>query len=146
MKSLRVTVLTLFSFVLLYSCKKEKSFETGGGNSLKSDWEFKEGKLYQGKIDTAFIKDLGPSVKTLFVEGTSANGKELLSIEVLGINPNSPATYKTPQVVFSYLNSITSIYGNDLAATGDFTVVITRAIQQTFQELLRVRLKIQPAP
>ena len=125
MTFLRLTVLTLFSFVLLYSCKKEKSFETGGSNSLKSEWEFKEGKLYQGKVDTAYISDSGPSVKTLFLEGTSVNGKELLSIEVIGISTTSPATYKTPQVVFSYQNSATSIYGNDLTATGDFTVVIT---------------------
>src|SRR6202035_2483476 len=104
MTFLRLTVLTLFSFVLLYSCKKEKSFETGGSNSLKSEWEFKEGKLYQGKVDTAYISDSGPSVKTLFLEGTSVNGKELLSIEVIGISTTSPATYKTPQVVFSYQN------------------------------------------
>ena len=69
-------LLTLFSFVVLYSCKKEKSFENGGNPSLKSEWEFKEGKLYQGKVDTAYIEDFGSPIKTLFLEGSTSNGNE----------------------------------------------------------------------
>src|SRR3984893_3718850 len=126
MKSLRLTLLILFSFVLFFSCKKEKSLETGGSNSLNAEWEFKEGKVYKGKVDTAFIDDFGTTLKTLFISGTSTDGKELLSIAVSGINTSSPATYKSPNVLFSYLNSTVSIYGNDINATGDFTVVITK--------------------
>ena len=126
MKTLRLTLLTISIFALFFSCQKEKSVETGGGGAVKTDWEFKENKAYKGKIDTAFIEDFGTAVKTLFIEGISSDGKETLSIEVIGINPTAVATYQTPQVHFLYNNSSGPLYENDVTASGDFTIVITK--------------------
>ncbi len=126
MKTVRITLLTLFTFALFHSCTKEKSFETGGTGSLPTDWEFKEDKTYKGRVDTAYIEDFGSSIKTLFVFGTSSDGKNLFSIEVANINSSSAATYKTPDVTFQYLGAAATLYVTDPTAIGDFTVVITK--------------------
>ena len=126
MKTLRLVLLTFSIFAILYSCQKEKSFETGGNGGVKTDWEFKENKVYKGKIDTAYIEDFGTPVKTLFLEGTSTDGKEILSIQVIGVNPSSVATYQTPNVLFQYISISAALYTSDITATGDFTVVITK--------------------
>ena len=126
MKALRLALVTLFGFAFIFSCTKEKSFETGGGGSVNAEWEFKEGKEYKGTVDTAYIEDFGTPIKTLFLEGPSLDGKALLSIEVINISTSNPATYKTPQVLFQYLSSTAPIYTSDVTAIGDFTVVITK--------------------
>jgi len=126
MKALRLALLTLSIFGLFYSCQKEKSFETGGGGAVNTDWEFKEDKLYKGKVDTAYIEDFGTAVKSLFLEGTSSDGKQTLSIQVIAFDPTAAATYSSPQVLFQYLGSTASVYANDPTASGDFTVVITK--------------------
>ena len=102
MKTLRLALVTLFGFAFIFSCTKEKSFETGGGGSVNAEWEFKEGKEYKGTVDTAYIEDFGTPIKTLFLEGPSLDGKALLSIEVINISTSNPATYKTPQVKKSF--------------------------------------------
>ncbi len=126
MKSIRGTLLTLMSIALLIACKKEKSFESGGTNTLNTEWEFKENKVYKGKVDTAFLDDFGTSINTLFLTGTSSDGQELLAIQVIGLNSSAPGTYRSPNVLFTYLNSRTSLYESDLSAAGDFTLVVTK--------------------
>lgn len=126
MKGLRLALLTLSIFGLFYSCQKEKSFETGGGGAVKTDWEFKEDKVYKGKVDTAYIEDFGTSVKSLFLEGTSSDGKQTLSIQVIAFDPTAAASYSSPQVLFQFLSSTASLYANDPTSTGDFTVIITK--------------------
>jgi hypothetical protein len=126
MKTIRLALATLLGFALIYSCTKEKSFETGGGGTVSTDWEFKEGKTYKGNIDTAYIEAFGTPVKTLFLEGTSLDGKELLSIEVIDVNSSAPATYVTPHVLFQYLSSTAALYASDITSSGDFTVVISK--------------------
>jgi len=127
MKTLRLALLSLLGFsALMNSCSKEKSFEVPGGGNITAEWEFKENKDYKGKIDTATIENFGTSVNTLIVEGTSSDGKELLSIQVVGINLTAGATYKTPQVLFQYFSSTATVYTSDITAIGDFTVVITK--------------------
>ena len=127
MKTLRLALLSLLGIsTLLNSCTKEKSFEVPGGGNIIAEWEFKENKDYKGSIDTAYIEDFGTTIKTLSIEGTSSDGKETLIIQVVGINPTTAATYKTPQVLFQYLGQSSALYISDITAIGDFTVVITK--------------------
>ena len=126
MKTLRLALVTLFGFAFIFSCTKEKSFETGTGGSVTAEWEFKEGKEYKGTVDTAYIEDFGTPIKSLFLEGPSLDGKALLSIQVINISTSNAATYKTPQVLFQYLSSTAPIYMSDITASGDFTVVISK--------------------
>ncbi len=127
MKTLRLALLSLLGISALFiSCTKEKSFEVPGGGNVIAEWEFKENKDYKGTIDTAYVEDFGTSIKSLFVLGTSSDGKEELSIQIVGVNTSAGATYKTPQVLFQYLNNTAAIYTSDVTAIGDFTVVITK--------------------
>jgi hypothetical protein len=124
MKLLRL-LLVLMTPVLFFACSKEKSFEQGSGTTV-NQWEFTEGsKLFKGRVDTAYIVELGGSTKGLLFQGTSDDGTGLLGIGISGFNPSSPATYKTPNVQFEYVKSTGVIYENDLAAVGEFTLEVT---------------------
>lgn len=111
--------------VLFFACSKEKSFEQGAGTAT-SQWEFTEGsKLFKGRVDTAYLVDLGGTAKGLLFEGTSDDGTGLLGIGISGFNPSSPATYKTPNVQFEYLKSTGVVYENDFSAPDKFTLQVT---------------------
>ena len=126
MKPIRIALLAFFSMILVIACKKEKSFESGYTGNLNAEWEFKEGKHYKGKVDTAYIQNFGIGIQALFIEGISHDGKEILSIQVINIDLTKPATYKTPNVLFTYLKNSDLIYANDILAAGEFELVVTR--------------------
>ena len=126
MKLIRSALLAFLSIALIISCKKEKSLESGYTGNLNAEWEFKVGKQYKGHVDTAYIQDFGVGIQALFLEGTSDDGKEILSIQVINIDLTKPATYKTPGVLFTYLKNSDLLYANDVLAAGEFELVITR--------------------
>jgi len=125
MNSIRLALLSLLCAALFFSCKKEKSFENGYNGNLSAQWEFTEDKQYKGKVDTAFVDDSGVGIKTLFVEGTTDDGKEHLSIQVVGIDLTKPASYKTPAVIFTYIRTGILTYANDVTTANEFTLIIT---------------------
>ena len=124
MKSLRSLFVLLSPMLLFFGCSKEKSFENAN-NNLTSQWEFKEGSnQYKGKVDTAFLIDLGNS-KGFVLEGTSDDGTGVLTIAVSSFNTSAPATYKSPSVQFGYVKPSGIVYQSTLTAD-QFTVQVTR--------------------
>jgi hypothetical protein len=118
-------LLVLLTPVLFFACSKEKSFEQGSGTAT-NQWEFSEGsKNFKGRVDTAYLVELGGGTKGLLFQGTSDDGTGLLGIGISGFNPSSPATYKTPNVQFEYVKSTGIVYENDLAAAEKFTLQVT---------------------
>lgn len=60
--------------VLLFSCSKEHSIETGGINSATGTYEFTEGgTVYRGNIDSTYTKE-GNSVNELHIIGHPSGG------------------------------------------------------------------------
>src|SRR5215212_3593962 len=126
MKSLRLLFL-LLTPMLFFACSKEKSFEQGSGTNTPSQWEFTEGShFFKGKVDTAYVNDLGPGIKALLLEGTSEDGTGFLNIGIIGFNASAPGVYKTPSVLFEYSKASGTLYENDLTAVGEFTIEVTK--------------------
>lgn len=140
MKLLRL-LLVLMTPVLFFACSKEKSFEQGAGTTT-SQWEFAEGsKQFKGRVDTAYLVELGGSTKGLLFQGTSDDGTGLLGIGISGFNPSSPATYKTPNVQFEYIKSTGVVYENDLSATDKFTLEVTAIDSATITAVFNGEVK-----
>ncbi|MGB8194853.1 MAG: hypothetical protein WCF67_23160 [Chitinophagaceae bacterium] len=122
MRLLRL-LFVLLSPMLFFACSKEKSFEKG---TAAAQWEFQEGSnQFKGKVDTAYVVELGGGFKGFQFQGTSDDGTGLLSIGISGLNITAPGVYKTPNVQFDYVKSTGVLYENDLTATDQFVVEIT---------------------
>lgn len=116
-----ISVLTL----VLFSCKKEYSYETPGGSvSGTYQWSFTEGaNSYKGPVDTAFIDTLG-SQKQLTISGHSSDNKDAISLQIFA-DTIQVGTYKTNKCSFDYLRSGAVLYRSDLTAIDQFTINIT---------------------
>ena len=77
------TILPIFAAtMLLFSCAKEYSVESGGKQLSAGNWEFKDSaKEYMGFIDTAYIANAGNS-KQLNLIGNSNNGLDQWSLRL----------------------------------------------------------------
>jgi hypothetical protein len=138
---LRRLLLVLMTPVLFFACSKEKSFEQGAGTST-NQWEFTEGSnLFKGRVDTAYLVELGGGTKGLLFQGTSDDGTGLLGIGISGFNPSAPATYKTPNVQFEYIKSTGVVYENDLSATDKFTLEVTAIDSATVTAVFNGQVK-----
>ena len=122
MKLFKQAFWLLGTFVVLFSCKKEKSLE--GGDSVQTQWEFKDSALvFNGRMDTAYQQNLG-SIASVVLEGTSTDGSSDFYLEIFG--PNfAVGTYKSPNVQFTYVVSGTVLYESVPANTDKFSVTIT---------------------
>ena len=113
--------------LVIVSCTKEYSVETGGlGNIGTNQWEFKQGSTqYKGTMDTAKI-DTVAGVSYLTLTGVSDSSNQLISLTVFGTSIKA-GTYTSPSVAFSYTDiSSNIIYQNDVTAAGAFTLVISK--------------------
>jgi hypothetical protein len=120
-------VATLFSFffflVGLLSCGKEESIEQSARTDYQ--WEFKEeDSIFKGNMDTVFIDNSLPA-KRLMILGTSVNGR-FFFLSITGFDNKKVATYKSPNIIFTYLNNTDIQYQNNPAGVGDFTVTIDK--------------------
>lgn len=113
--------------LILFSCQKEYSVETGGlgGTIGTAQWEFKQGTLqYKGAMDTATI-DTVVGITYLRMTGTSDSSTQLISFTVFGTQIKA-GTYTSPAVAFTYTDQASNIiYQNDVTAT-NFTLVIVK--------------------
>ena len=126
MKSLRLLLALLSPVLLFWGCSKEKSFEVGNG-STNQEWEFTEGSnFFKGKVDTAYKTEVSAGVTALLLEGTSDDGTGTLTLGVIGLNPSAPGAYQSPTVLFDYSKAAGTIYQNDITATGQFTIEVTK--------------------
>lgn len=126
MKSLRLLLVLICPALLFWGCSKEKSFEVGNGSTTQ-EWEFNEGSnFFKGKVDTAYKTEISAGVTAMLLEGTSDDGTGTLTLGILGLNPSAPGTYQTPQVLFDYSKGTGTVYQNDIAATGQFTIEVTK--------------------
>jgi hypothetical protein len=125
MKLLRLLLVLLSPMLLFLGCKKEKSIESGGASA--SQWEFTEGSNnFHGKVDTAYKTEIAAGVTALMLEGTSDDGTGQLTLGILGLTPTGVGVYQTPVVLFDYTKGTGTVYQNDITATGQFTIEITR--------------------
>lgn len=112
------------TFILFFSCKKEKSVEGGSGSGISSQWEFKDSTLvFNGKMDTAYMQTAG-SISSIVLEGTSTDGTSDFYLEIFGINITK-GTYKSPNVQFTYVVKGKVLYKSVPANTDKFSVTIT---------------------
>ena len=124
MKSFKQLIWLTASFILFFSCKKEKSLE-GGGPAGTTQWEFKDSLLlFNGKMDTAYIQTTG-SISSVVLEGTSTNGTGDFYLEVFSPNLTT-GTYKNPNVQFTYLVNGAVAYESVPSNTDKFSVTITK--------------------
>lgn len=135
MKSLRLILVLLSPVLLFLGCSKEKSLEVG--NNSINEWEFFEGSnFFKGGVDTAYLTEISPGVTGFLMQGLSDDGTGTITLGVLGINTSAPGTYKTPRVVFDYTKASGTLYQNDITATDQFTIEVTKidsaSIQGTF--------------
>lgn len=120
-----VLLLAVLAGVIISSCQKEKSLETGGVPLGAAAWEFKEGSAeFKGSMDTAFYSTIG-GVSALVLEGTSTNFQDDFYLEVYGTSITA-GTYATPAVYFEYISGGTAIYSNDPLALNKFSVTISK--------------------
>lgn len=113
-------------FVLLFSCKKEKSLE-GATNTGTKQWEFKDSTLpFSGRMDTAYIQTAG-SISSIILEGTSTNSNTVgdFYLEIFGANVTA-GTYKNPYVQFTYVVNSVVLYQSIPSNTDKFSVTITQ--------------------
>ena len=110
-------------FILLFSCKKEKSLE-GGTGVVATQWEFKDsGVLFNGRMDTAYFQTAG-SISSIVLEGTSTDGSSDFYLEIFGASLTT-GTYKSPNVQFNYLESGAVVYESVPGNNDKFSVTIT---------------------
>lgn len=125
MKLLRLLLVLLGPVLLFWGCSKEKSFEVGNGTL--NEWEFSEGSnFFKGTIDTAYKTEVAAGVTALLLEGTSDDGTGTLTLGVIGLNTSVPGTYQSPSVLFDYSKQTGTVYQNDVTATGQFTIEVTK--------------------
>ncbi len=77
------TILSFFvATLLLFSCAKEYSVESGGKQLSAGNWEFKDStREYMGNIDTAYVTD-AVNTKQLNLLGKSLDGTESWSLRL----------------------------------------------------------------
>ncbi|MBO9565577.1 MAG: hypothetical protein J7621_22565 [Niastella sp.] len=118
-------LLAAMAGVIISSCQKEKSLETGGVPLGAAAWEFKEGSTeFKGPMDTAYYSTIG-GVSALVLEGTSTNFQDDFYLEVYGTTITA-GTYATPAVYFEYISGGSAIYSNDPLALNKFSVTISK--------------------
>ena len=124
MKILKQVCWLTGAIILLFSCKKEKSFENGT-DSTQTQWEFKDSNLgFSGRIDTAFLQTVG-STASVILQGTTTNGQGDFYLEIFETNITPGTTYKSPNVQFVYRENGSTVYESVPANTDQFTVTIT---------------------
>jgi hypothetical protein len=125
MKALKQLCWLTGIFVLIFSCRKEKSLERGTTPG-PSQWEFKDSTApFKGTMDTAYLVNLGP-LTSLVLEGTSTNvGGGDFRMEVFFTGTPAKGTYKNPNVKFTYLISGQALYESVPTNTDRFSVTIT---------------------
>ncbi len=127
MKFVKHLVVLLMAVVVIISCQKEHSVETGGlGNIGTGQWEFKQGSTqYKGSMDTAKI-DTVAGLAYLTLTGLSDSSNQLISLTVFGTSIKA-GTYTSPAVSFSYTDiSSNVVYQNDVTAAGAFTLILSK--------------------
>ena len=124
MKAFKQLLWLTASLVFLFSCKKEKSLESGGLTG-GTDWEFKDSTaVFNGNMDTAYRQTTG-SISSVVLEGTSTNGAGDFYLEIFGPSV-STGTYKNPYVLFTYMVNGTVVYESVPGNTDKFSVTITK--------------------
>ncbi len=123
MKQLRSLFLLSAVAVFLFSCQKELSLENGKPGVQESQWEFTEGSIFQGNIDTAYLEPSG-TFQSLAFEGATADGRGEIFLQIFGTTITN-TTYRNPNVFFEYLENGTTRYSNVPTTADAFTVVIT---------------------
>lgn len=127
MKFVKLVGCLFLGALILVSCQKEYSVETGGlgGTIGTSQWEFKQGVIqYKGTMDTAKI-DTVASIAYLTLSGTSDSSNQLISLTVFGTQIKA-GTYTSPAVAFTYTDLASNIiYQSDVTAT-NFTLLIAK--------------------
>jgi len=116
-------VLALAMAVLLFSCKKEYSIETGSSLAV-GDWHFKDSaKEFKGLMDTAYIDRTNPT-QELHLIGTSNDGTQQFHL-ILYADSFKVGSYKASafQSSFDYLTSSSKIYEAG-QLNGEFVVKI----------------------
>lgn len=120
-----VLLLAVMAGVIISSCQKEKSLETGGVPLGAAAWEFKEGSAeFKGPMDTAYYSTIG-GVSALVLEGISTNFQDDFYLEVYGATITT-GTYATPAVYFEYISGGNAVYSNDPLAVNKFSVTISK--------------------
>ncbi|MGI8580575.1 MAG: hypothetical protein ACR2KX_00130 [Chitinophagaceae bacterium] len=124
MKILKIPSIFLLLTALLFSCKKEHSFE-----SVKTSagaWQFNDDtKFYAGNIDTAYIETAG-TTKTLNLIGKSLDGKQNFILHLYATDTFTVGAYKASlfKSDFQYYTQAENIYQAD-KFIGEFIVTIS---------------------
>jgi len=110
---------------VLFACRKEKSIENPNEIPItEQQWSFNAaGSSYNGPMDSAYLRALGIG-NSLSMSGTSADGKGIISLQVISPGAIIKGDYKNPQVLFVYSEGSKVLYQSSSDETDDFTITI----------------------
>lgn len=116
-----------FLFIIIASCQKEKSFETGLGPASNS-WSFSEaGNSFAGQMDSAYYVTQNGGQAFLML-GSKDAGAGIFFLALSTPGGLKTGTFSSPDVFFEYIANGAVQYASVPSDAGQFSVTISRVL------------------